>query len=116
MSLHHQLQQRERDNNPIRVALIGAGKFGAMYLAQVPRTPGVHLAGIADLSVASAKTNLARVGWPEHQSEAKSLDDAFKQRQTFLTEDWRALVSDPRIDVVVECKNHLIHDPIPSLR
>ena len=108
MSLHHQLQQRERDNNPIRVALIGAGKFGAMYLAQVPRTPGVHLAGIADLSIASAKTNLARVGWPEHQSQAKSLDEAFKQRQTFLTEDWRSLVSDPRIDVVVECTGNPI--------
>jgi predicted homoserine dehydrogenase-like protein len=34
MSLHHQLQKREGDNNPISVALIGAGKFGAMYLAR----------------------------------------------------------------------------------
>ena len=108
MSLFLQLQQRERDNQPIRVALIGAGKFGAMYLAQVPRTPGVHLAGIADLSVSSAKTNLARVGWPEHQSQAKSLDEAFQSRLTFLTEDWRALVSDPRIDVVVECTGNPI--------
>ena len=46
MSLYQQLQQRAADNKPIRVALIGAGKFGAMYLAQVPRTPGVHLLGI----------------------------------------------------------------------
>ena len=51
MSLYQQLQQRAADNKPIRVALIGAGKFGAMYLAQVPRTPGVHLVGIADLSI-----------------------------------------------------------------
>ncbi len=108
MSLFLQLQQRERDNKPICVALIGAGKFGAMYLAQVPRTPGVHLAGIADLSVSSAKTNLARVGWPSHQSQAKSLDEAFQSRLTFLTEDWRALVSDPRIDVVVECTGNPI--------
>src|SRR5438309_1229392 len=43
--------------------LVGAGKFGAMYLAQVPKTPGLHLAGIADLSPANAKANLQRVGW-----------------------------------------------------
>jgi predicted homoserine dehydrogenase-like protein len=32
-------------NKPIRIGLIGAGKFGSMYLAQVPHTPGVHLVG-----------------------------------------------------------------------
>ena len=50
MSLYSQLQRRAAENKPIRVGLIGAGKFGSMYLAQVPRTPGVHLVGIADLS------------------------------------------------------------------
>ena len=50
MSLHQQLLRREAERRPIRIGLIGAGKFGSMYLAQVPRTPGVHLVGIADLS------------------------------------------------------------------
>ncbi|MSQ65296.1 MAG: flagellar biosynthesis protein FlgA [Limnohabitans sp.] len=103
MSLYQQLQKRAADNKPVRVALIGAGKFGAMYLAQVPRTPGVHLVGIADLSIDNARANLARVGWPAHQASAKSLDDAFKQGLTFLTQDWQALVSHPLVDVVVEC-------------
>ena len=53
--LHAKLQQREAAGKPIRVGLIGAGKFGSMFLAQVPRTPGVHLAAIADLSPAGAK-------------------------------------------------------------
>ena len=43
MSLFAKLQKRAADQRPIRVGLIGAGKFGAMYLAQIPRTPGVHL-------------------------------------------------------------------------
>jgi tripartite-type tricarboxylate transporter receptor subunit TctC len=30
-------QQRAADGNPLRVGLIGAGQFGSMYLAQVPR-------------------------------------------------------------------------------
>ena len=63
MSLYRQLQQRAAEGRPVRVGLIGAGKFGSMYLAQVPRTTGVHLAAIADLSPAAARANLARVGW-----------------------------------------------------
>ena len=54
MSLHAQLQRRQAEGEPIRVGLIGAGKFGSMYLAQIPRTPGVHLVAIADLSPAAA--------------------------------------------------------------
>ncbi len=108
MSLYQQLQQRAADNQPIRVALIGAGKFGAMYLAQVPRTPGVHLIGIADLSIDNARANLARVGWPAHQASAKSLDDAVKQGLTYLAEDWQSLVAHPLVDVVVECTGNPI--------
>ena len=37
MSLHLQLQQRAAQNKPVRVVLIGAGKFGSMYLAQIPK-------------------------------------------------------------------------------
>jgi predicted homoserine dehydrogenase-like protein len=108
MSLHAQLQQRACEGRPIRVALIGAGKFGSMYLSQVPRTPGVHLAAIADLSPESARRNLARVGWEQDRAQAKSLDEALKTGGTWITEDWKAVVSDPRIDVVVECTGHPI--------
>ena len=108
MSLHLQLQQRAAQNKPVRVVLIGAGKFGAMYLSQVPRTPGVHLVGIADLSMDNARANLARVGWPEHQASAKSLDDAFKRGLTYLTQDWQMLVAHPMVDMVVECTGNPI--------
>jgi len=79
----------ERKDNPLRIGLIGAGKFAAMYLAQVPKTPGVELVGIADLSPANAKENLKRVGW----------DPA---RIPPITEDWQKLVANPKIDIVVE--------------
>ena len=61
MNLFSKLEQRK--DNPIRIGLIGAGKFAAMYLAQVPRTPGIRLVAIADLAPANARTNLERVGW-----------------------------------------------------
>ena len=50
MSLYAKLELRAAQRNPLRVGLIGAGKFGAMYLAQVPKTPGIHLLAIADLT------------------------------------------------------------------
>ena len=103
MSLHRQLQQRAAEGRPIRVGLIGAGKFGSMYLAQVPRTPGVHLAGIADLSPEAACRNLARVGWEPQRVQAASLDAALKDGNTHVGDDWRALVAHPAIDIVVEC-------------
>jgi predicted homoserine dehydrogenase-like protein len=106
MSLHKQLLTRAAQQNPIRIGLIGAGKFGSMYLAQVPRTPGVHLVAIADLNLTAARANLARVGWPAGLADAKSADDAIKHNATWLTENWRALINDPRIDIIVECTGH----------
>ncbi len=108
MSLHRQLQQRAAEGRPIRIALIGAGKFGSMYLAQVPRTPGVHLVGIADLSPDAARRNLARVGWEAERLQAQSLDAALRDGSTWVGEDWRALVAHPAIDIVVECTGHPI--------
>jgi predicted homoserine dehydrogenase-like protein len=108
MSLFVKLQQRQAEGRPIRIGLIGAGKFGSMYLAQVPRTPGVHLVGIADLSPDGARANLARVGWDLQRTQAASLDAAIKDGSTHIGEDWRALVSHPSIDVIVECTGHPI--------
>ena len=108
MSLHNQLKQCAADGKPIRVGLIGAGKFGSMYLSQIPRTPGVHLVGIADLSPSAARANLARVGWDPARTKAASLDSAMKDGDTHITEDWKSVVTHPGIDVVVECTGHPI--------
>jgi len=108
MSLHAKLQQRAAAGNPVRIGLIGAGKFGSMYLAQIPRTPGVHLVAIADLSPDGARANLARVGWSAAQMAASSIDHAIKTGTTHIGEDWQALVRHPQVDIVVECTGHPI--------
>ena len=79
----------ERQDNPLRIGLIGAGKFATMYLAQVPKTPGVKLVAIADLNPPNARENLQRVGWDE-------------ARIPPIAEDWRKLVSNPEVDIVIE--------------
>jgi predicted homoserine dehydrogenase-like protein len=109
MNLHAKLLQRQAENRPIRIGLIGAGKFGSMYLAQIPRTPGVHLVGIADLSPDAARTNLARVGWNPEKLKATNLDQAVKEGSTCISDDWQSLVRNPSIDIVVECTGSPLH-------
>ena len=70
MNLFSKLQQRAAEGKPLRVGMIGAGKFGSLYLSQVPRTPGIHLVGIADLSPTRAKAALQHVGWKEEAYSA----------------------------------------------
>jgi predicted homoserine dehydrogenase-like protein len=108
MSLYTRLQQRAAEGRPIRIGLIGAGKFGSMYLAQIPRTPGVQLVAIADLSPDAARVNLARVGWKPERTAARSVQEAIKTGSTWITDDWQAVTREPSIDIVVECTGHPI--------
>ena len=102
MNLYSKLSLRSANNNPLRVAIIGAGKFASMYLAQVHKTPGVHVAAIADLDPANVFNNLQRVGWAQARYEAASIDDAICSEGTWVTEDCGKVVADPRIDIVIE--------------
>ena len=108
MSLHARLQQRAAEGRPIRIGLIGAGKFGSMYLAQIPRTPGVQLVAIADLSPDAARVNLERVGWQRERAAASSVQEALKHGTTWITDDWQAVTREPSIDIVVECTGNPI--------
>ena len=73
MNLHKLLCERAEAGRPLRVGLIGAGKFGSMFLAQAQRTPGLHLLGVADLAPDRARDNLQRVGWQPERIAAASL-------------------------------------------
>ena len=102
MNLFSKLLEREAAGKPVTVGVIGAGKFGTMFLSQVRLTRGMHVAGVADLDVARAHSQLKTAGWPENQYTAKSFDDAHKARTTMITADAMALIADPRIEVIVE--------------
>jgi predicted homoserine dehydrogenase-like protein len=93
--------QRQAANQPVRIGLIGAGKFGAMFLAQARLTPGLQIAALADLDVARARRQLADVGWPKEML-APTLDEALKAGGVHVSDDAQALIADPRIEVVIE--------------
>ncbi len=102
MNLFAKLQLRAAQNKPIRVGLIGAGKFGAMYLSQAQRTPGIHLVGVADLHPANAKASLARVGWDKEKLKAKTVEAANRTGTTCITDDSMALIASPFVDVIID--------------
>lgn len=103
MNLFKKLQAAEASGKPVRIGMIGAGKFGTMFLAQALRIPGIHLVGVVDLRVDAAKSNMQLAGWDRSRYAASSLDDAAKTGATFVGDDWRALVSHPAVDIVIEC-------------
>src|SRR5689334_14709463 len=102
MNLHSLLLVREAANRPVTVGLIGAGKFGTMFLSQARLTRGMHVVAVADLNVERARSQLASAGWPAEQYAAASLDDAIKRRATHITADAGSLIKHPGIEVIVE--------------
>jgi predicted homoserine dehydrogenase-like protein len=89
MNLHRLLQEREAQGRPIKVGLIGAGKFGTMYLAQARLTPGIHIVGIADLDVEKAKAACLRTGWSDevlqYGETHQAIEDGAKVGKTVIT-------------------------------
>ncbi|MGE5258863.1 MAG: NAD(P)H-dependent oxidoreductase [Hyphomicrobiales bacterium] len=105
MNLYRRLQARADEGRPVRVGVIGAGKFSSMFLSQVRLTPGMHLVGIAELDPDKAKQACLRTGWPEEAlafgTSAAAIEDGAKRKKTVITSDARQLI-EARLDVIVE--------------
>ncbi|MEJ8572153.1 NAD(P)H-dependent oxidoreductase [Microbaculum marinum] len=91
MNLMALLAARREAGAPVRVGLIGAGKFGSMFLAQVPTIVGLDVSAIADLDIEKAKAACRTVGWSEERLEA-----------TAFGEDGLALCDRDDVEVVIE--------------
>jgi predicted homoserine dehydrogenase-like protein len=103
MNLSSLLAKRAEENSPVRVGMIGAGKFGTMFLAQAERQRGIHVVGVCDLNPDAARSNLALVNWAPGRYDAASLDAAAQAGTTHVGDNWEALVSHPAIEIVIEC-------------
>src|SRR6201988_228772 len=90
MNLSHLLSARAAAGKPVRVALVGAGKFGSMFLSQVPHTPGLEVPVIVDRDVAHAREACRTVVW-----------DAARIAATTFTDDGARATSDA-VEVIVE--------------
>src|SRR5438067_1208644 len=102
MNLHALLLEREASGRPVTVGLIGAGKFGTMFLSQARLTRGMRVRAVADLNVGRARAQLEGAGWPAEQYAASSLGDAVERGTLHVTPDSEALIACPEIEVIVE--------------
>ena len=102
MNLHTMLAERGAAGRPLRVALIGAGKFGTMWLAQAVRTPGVHVVAVADLAPDRARAALATAGFAAERIAAKAAGEAARRGTTFVTDDAEALLEAAEVEIVVD--------------
>jgi predicted homoserine dehydrogenase-like protein len=91
MSLYSLAREREAAGRPVKVGLIGAGKFGSMFLNQIPTMPGVEVAVIADLDPERAKNACRSVGW-----------EASRIAATRFVSTGADAIADPQVEVVVE--------------
>jgi predicted homoserine dehydrogenase-like protein len=91
MNLQAMLAARVAAGKPVRAGLIGAGKFGSMFLAQAPSINGLDVAVIADLDPDRAKAACRNVGW-----------DAARLARTRFVARGSEACGDERVDVVIE--------------
>ena len=102
MNLHRMLSARAEAESPVRVGLIGAGKFGTMFLAQARRTPGLHVMAVADIAPARADAALARAGWSEEERWARSFAAACRDGGSHVGDDPFALIAAGGLDLVID--------------
>lgn len=109
-SLSQALQERAATGRPVRVGLVGAGKFGSMFLAQARSTPGFQLVGVADLDPARAALSLQRTGWSAAQvvsaSKTGEIVAAAASDRVAVTDAVPALIA-ADLDVLVECTGNV---------
>ena len=112
MNLYTLLRERQQAEQPIRVGIIGAGKFASMFLAQARRTPGIHIMAVCDLDWERARSALMTTGWQQQQFVATNCEDALAHGTTHITEDAEKLIAAKGMQVVVEATG----DPAAGIR
>ena len=105
MNFYSMLQKRAQENNPVKVGVIGAGKFSSMFLSQARLTPGMQVTGIAELDPQRAKQSLLRTGWDDNASvfadKSGDINDAARAGKVAITSDSMQLIQ-ANCDVIME--------------
>ena len=95
MFLEKKINELIDNKKTVNVTLIGAGKFGSMFLSQAPYTKGLNVFTICDLNIDKAKKACREVGWSEDQIN-----------NIIFTEDFEKGINNDEVDVVVEATGH----------
>ena len=105
MNLYSMLNKREQDERPVKVGVIGAGKFSSMFLNQARFTPGLQVVGIAELSAQRAYEALETTGWGKDRAataaSSADINDTAASGKIAITEDAIALI-ESECEVILE--------------
>ena len=100
------LAKRASENNPIRVGIIGTGKFGAGLVAQLSQMRGIEASAIADINLDHAKHAYTASSVPADAIKVvhnvEGLNGAIHSGKRAITEDGLLLPQSDLVDVVVE--------------
>ncbi|WOQ68619.1 Gfo/Idh/MocA family oxidoreductase [Microbacterium limosum] len=116
MNLYSLMQRRAEEAGPIRVGVIGAGKFASMFLTQAVNLPSLHVVAVADINVPKAMDALKRTGWPAERYAATSLQQALSSGGTHVTDSADSLLELPEIEVILEITGNPIIGTYHALR
>ena len=103
--MRDRLMALEESGRPIRVAIIGCGRFGSMMIAQIMRAPGMEVAVACDLSGQRAADAIRVAGFdegtPANAGSVSEANDSITRRQPAVTDDSEVAIH-ADVDVVVE--------------
>ena len=102
MNLHELLTRRANSVGPVKLGVIGAGKFASMFLTQALHVPEIHVVGVADLDVGKARAALARTGWPTERYRAGSFAEALRAGGTYVSDSADDLIAAPGLEALLE--------------
>lgn len=91
MTIYQQLLQRQAEENPIKVGVIGAGQMGYGMIAQIATIPGMAVTGVSDI----------------RQEFAQKAADAYlassdTKNKVLVTTDFKEVIHSPNVEVIVD--------------
>ncbi|GMA09331.1 hypothetical protein GCM10025886_24840 [Tetragenococcus halophilus subsp. flandriensis] len=91
MTMYGELLQREKEGNPIRVGVIGAGQMGFGMVSQIATIPGMIVAGISDINIEAA----SRAAQAYNASASKKVD-------VLKSKDFKEIIHSDKVEIIVD--------------
>lgn len=105
IGINSELAEREKENNPVKIGLIGAGQMGVDVVAQVTMMKGIDVVAIADVDIERARRAFEIAGMNVRTEKADSTEQAdqlIAQNKYVYAPDYRVIADMKGIDVMLE--------------
>ncbi len=105
IGMHLELLEREQQNQPVKIGLIGAGQMGTDVIAQVTKMKGIEVVAAADIDIGRA-INAYKIGQAEGETVVvetpQEADAAVHAGKYAIAKEYRIITAMKSIDVMLE--------------